>query len=97
MERDWVIPTYKLECVMGRAAGAHVVFGMDFEKSLRACFGTDRRQMFRLEARARQAVNRIEGKAELGTRFDDRSDGSILGIHLCLLRFPMAVSIRGRA
>jgi hypothetical protein len=41
---------------MGRTAGAHVVFGVDFEEAIPLSVGKDRLQMFVLEARANTAL-----------------------------------------
>jgi hypothetical protein len=49
---------------MGRTAGAHVVFGVDFKKAISLPVGKDRLQMFMFEARANLARNGMSRKAE---------------------------------
>src|SRR5260370_40783301 len=54
---------------MGRTAGAHVVFCMDFKKAISLPVGQDRRQMFVLDARANTAPNGMSRKAKRCRRF----------------------------
>jgi hypothetical protein len=49
---------------MGRTAGAHVVFGVDFKEAISFLLCEDRLQMFVLEARANTARNGMSRKAE---------------------------------
>jgi hypothetical protein len=64
VERNWVVLADLAKRSMGRTAGAHVVFGVDFKEAISPLVGEDRLQMFGLEARASTARNGMSRKAE---------------------------------
>ena len=64
VERSRVVLADLAQCGMGRTAGAHVVFGMDFKEAISLLVGPDRLQMFVLETRADTARNGMSRKAE---------------------------------
>src|SRR5215470_3066868 len=64
VERNWVVLADLVKRSMGRTAGAHVVFGVDFKEAIPLPVGKDRLQMFVLEARANTARNGMSRKAE---------------------------------
>src|SRR6266404_7801647 len=64
VERNRVVVTDSVKCGMGRAAGAHVVLGMDFKEAISLLVGQDRLHMFVLETRANTAPNGMSRKAE---------------------------------
>src|SRR6516162_5270350 len=63
VERNRVLVADSVERGMGRAAGAHVVFGMNLKEAILLLFGKNCLQMLMLEAGARAARNRIRRKA----------------------------------
>src|SRR5260370_36320531 len=69
VERNRVVLANLVKRSMGRTAGAHVGFCMDFKKAISLPVGQDRRQMFVLEARAKTAPNGMSPKAESSRRF----------------------------
>ena len=64
VERNRVVLADLVKRSMGRAAGAHVVFGVDFKEAISLLVGQDRLQMFVLETRADTARNGMSRKAE---------------------------------
>ena len=64
VERNRVVLADLVKRSMGRTAGAHVVFGVDFKEAISLPFGQDRLQMFVLEASANTARNGMCRKAE---------------------------------
>jgi hypothetical protein len=68
MERNRVILADLVKRSMGRTAGTHVVFGVDFKEPISLPVGQDRLQMLVLEARANTAGNGMSRKAECRRR-----------------------------
>src|SRR5262245_31110488 len=64
VERNRVVLADLAKRSMGRTAGAHVVFGVDFKEAISLVVGQDRLQMFVLEACANPARNGMSRKAE---------------------------------
>src|SRR5215467_3638577 len=64
VERNRVVLADLVKRSLGRTAGAHVVFGVDFEEAIPLPVGQDRLQMFVLEARANAARNGMSRNAE---------------------------------
>jgi hypothetical protein len=64
VERNRVVLADLIKRSMGRAAAAHVVFGVDFKEAISLPVGQDRLQMFVLETRADTARNGMSRKAE---------------------------------
>jgi hypothetical protein len=64
MERNGVVAADSGEGVVGRAAGAHVVFGVDFEEPADGLVSQDRGEMFVLEAGAGESGDGVDRKAE---------------------------------
>ncbi len=64
VERKRVVLADLAKSSMGRTAGAHVVFGVDFKEMISLSFGQDRLQMFVLKARANMVRNGMTRKAE---------------------------------
>ena len=68
VQRHRIVAADAGQRVMRRAAGAHVVFGMNLEEAVLLPVGQDRRQMLMLEAGAGEAGNRMRRKAEARRR-----------------------------
>ena len=64
VERHRIVAADAGQRIMRRAAGAHVVFGMNLEEAVLLPLGEDRRQMLMLEAGAGEAGNGMRRKAE---------------------------------
>ena len=64
VQRDRIVAADAGQRLVRRAAGAHVVFGMNLEEAVLLPLGEDRRQMLVLEARAGEAGDRMRRKAE---------------------------------
>src|SRR5258706_13064040 len=64
VERNRVVLADLAQCGMGRTAGAHVVFGMDFKEAISLLVGQDRLHMFVFETRANTARNGMSRKVE---------------------------------
>src|SRR5271165_6924080 len=65
MQRNGMVPADGLERPMRRAAGAHIVLGVDLEKAARLGSREDRWQVLGLEARPGQSRDRMRRKARL--------------------------------
>jgi hypothetical protein len=64
VQRNWIVFADRLERAVRRTAGAHVIFGMDFEEATGLRATEDGWQMFWLETRSRKPFNGMERKAK---------------------------------
>ena len=64
VQRNRIVSADRLERAMRRTAGAHVVFGMDFEEATGLRAVEDGRQMLWLETCSRKPFNGMERKAK---------------------------------
>src|SRR5215469_9840571 len=64
VERHRVVSADLVKRGMGRTAGAHVVFSVDFKEAISLPLGQDRLQMLVLEARASTARDGMSRKGE---------------------------------